>query len=135
MRLAERWSQHVITFESISWPDWVLLQDHWNGNDVRRLLDAMAREPFVADGAPLVALVEAIGAEIDVVFDDEGDEKDAAGDGGDDARGEDTDSEYTDDEDVEKGAFCGPGGADGAANPVGDCGAGSRKGASSVFSW
>ena len=65
-----------------------------------------------------------------------GDEKDAAGDGGDDARGEDTDSEYTDDEDVEKGAFCGgPGGADGAANPVGDCGAGSRKGASSVFSW
>ena len=50
--------------------------------------------------------------------------------------GEDTDSEYTDDEDVEKGAFCGgPGGADGAANPVGDCGAGSRKGASSVFSW
>ena len=102
---------------------------------VRRLLDAMAREPFVADGAPLVALVEAIGAEIDVVFDDEGDEKDAAGDGGDDARGEDTDSEYTDDEDVEKGAFCGPGGADGAANPVGDCGAGSRKGASSVFSW
>ena len=37
--LAERWSQHVITFETISMSDWALLQNHWNGNDARRLLE------------------------------------------------------------------------------------------------
>ena len=46
-RLAERWSEHVITFETISMSDWALLQDHWNGNDVRRLLEIKkaARRP------------------------------------------------------------------------------------------
>ena len=39
IRLAERWSQHVITFETISMSDWALLQNHWNGNDARRLLE------------------------------------------------------------------------------------------------
>ena len=39
IRLAERWRQHVITCETISRSDWALLQNHWNGNDVRRLLE------------------------------------------------------------------------------------------------
>ena len=39
IRLAERWSQHVITFENISMSDRALLQNHWDGNDARRLLE------------------------------------------------------------------------------------------------
>ena len=36
-RLAERWSRRAITFETIPQSDWILLQNHWNGSDVRHL--------------------------------------------------------------------------------------------------
>ena len=36
-RLAERWSKHLITFETIRSSDWALLQNHWNGSDVRHM--------------------------------------------------------------------------------------------------
>ena len=36
-RLAERWSRHAITFKTISWSDWRLLQNHWDGSDMRHL--------------------------------------------------------------------------------------------------
>jgi len=36
-RLAERWSWHAITFKTISCSDWRLLQNHWDGSDVRHL--------------------------------------------------------------------------------------------------
>ena len=36
-RLAERWSWHAITFKTISWSDWRLLQNHWDGSDRRHL--------------------------------------------------------------------------------------------------
>ena len=38
-RLAERWSQHAVTFYTITWPDWALLQNHWNGSGVKRVLE------------------------------------------------------------------------------------------------
>ena len=38
-RLAERWSRHAITFKTISWSDWRLLQNHWNGSNVQHLLE------------------------------------------------------------------------------------------------
>ena len=38
-RLAERWSQHLITFETMPSSDWALLQNHWNGSDVRHMLE------------------------------------------------------------------------------------------------
>jgi hypothetical protein len=36
-RLAERWNQHRITFETIPRSDLAVLQNHWNGNDVRHV--------------------------------------------------------------------------------------------------
>ena len=36
-RLAELWSRHAITFKTISWSDWKLLQNHWDGSDMQRL--------------------------------------------------------------------------------------------------
>ena len=36
-RLAERWNRHAVTCETMTWSDWVLLENHWNGSEVRRL--------------------------------------------------------------------------------------------------
>ena len=38
-RLAERWNQRLIIFEAMPRSDWALLQNHWNGNDVRHVLE------------------------------------------------------------------------------------------------
>ena len=36
-RLAERWSQRLITFETVPSSDWALLQNHWNGSNERHM--------------------------------------------------------------------------------------------------
>ena len=35
--LAKRWSQHAVTFHTMTSSDWALIQNHWNGSDVQRL--------------------------------------------------------------------------------------------------
>ena len=37
--LADRWDRRLITYETISEADFVILQQHWNGNHNRQLLD------------------------------------------------------------------------------------------------
>ena len=39
IRLAERWTQRLIIFEIISLSEWALLQNHWDGSDVRHMDD------------------------------------------------------------------------------------------------
>ena len=42
-RLAERWSRHAITFKTISWSDWRLLQNHWDGSGMRHLEEIISQ--------------------------------------------------------------------------------------------
>ncbi len=36
-RLANLWSLHAVTYATLTWPDWTLLQNYWDGTDMQRV--------------------------------------------------------------------------------------------------